>query len=200
MSFRLQFLSRDTEDVVTFKHLLSFEKCKTQWNLTEFLLNDVFPKQSRTFIWVLFLNGSEFSDKNIFHYSKRARTCHQATPVLETRMLPQHQQDTCMWETGSSNWAQFMLKWYIRFPELLIHLGKTPLISMNLANLKITGARIRVKILSVTYVLVVLWEAIGLLHKKFQVRIMLSIATDFLSLNAKNFAKNISGKLKRNEN
>ena len=35
-----------------------------------------------------------------------------------------------MWETGSLNWAQFMLQWFIRFPEFsefLYHLRKTPL-------------------------------------------------------------------------
>ena len=35
-----------------------------------------------------------------------------------------------MWETGSLNWTQFKLQWFIRFPEFpefLIHLGKTPL-------------------------------------------------------------------------
>ena len=42
-----------------------------------------------------------------------------------------------MWETGSLNWAQFMLHWFIRFPEftefseVLPHLGKTPLPSGN---------------------------------------------------------------------
>ena len=38
-----------------------------------------------------------------------------------------------IWETGSSNWAHFMLQWFIRFPnslnsmKLLLHLGKTPM-------------------------------------------------------------------------
>ena len=38
-----------------------------------------------------------------------------------------------MWEAESLNWAQFMLQWFIRFPEFvefgefLFHLGKTPL-------------------------------------------------------------------------
>ena len=42
-----------------------------------------------------------------------------------------------MWETGSLNCAQFMLQWFIRFPEFaefgefLFHLGKTPLFSIR---------------------------------------------------------------------
>ena len=38
-----------------------------------------------------------------------------------------------MWDEGSLNWLQFMLQWFIRFPEFaeftefLFHLGKTPM-------------------------------------------------------------------------
>ena len=64
----------------------------------------VFPK------WI-----TEFS-KNISHYSKGTQTCHSATSCVkdkdDTKTLARH-----MWETGSLNWAQFMLQWFIRFPE-----------------------------------------------------------------------------------
>ena len=68
--------------------------------------------------------------KNICHYSKRAPTCHPATFSVR------HQDATTvparhMWETESLNWGQFMLQWFIRFPEFsefLLHLGKTPLL------------------------------------------------------------------------
>ena len=42
-----------------------------------------------------------------------------------------------MWETGSLNWTQFMLQWFIRFSEFaqfsefLLHLGKSPLKGSN---------------------------------------------------------------------
>ena len=36
---------------------------------------------------------TEFSDKNISHNSKKGSNL--PSPVSETRMLPQHQQDTC---------------------------------------------------------------------------------------------------------
>ena len=63
-----------------------------------------------------FLNVfTEFSDKN-GHYSKRVRTCHSATScvrVQDATTVPARH----MWETGSLNWAQFMLQWFIWFPE-----------------------------------------------------------------------------------
>ena len=87
------------------------------------------------FYWITELLNywiTEFIDKNICHYSKRARTCHPATSCVRdqdaTTAPARH-----MWETGSSKWAQFMLQWSIRFSEftklseLLFHLGKTPL-------------------------------------------------------------------------
>ena len=50
----------------------------------------VFPK--------CFSEFTEFSDKNICHYSKRARTCHPATFGVtdQNATTPRH-----MWETGS---------------------------------------------------------------------------------------------------
>ena len=61
---------------------------------------------------------NEFSDKNICHYSKRTRACHPATSCVRdqdaTAAAGRH-----MWETGSFNWAQFMLQWLIRFPEFV---------------------------------------------------------------------------------
>ena len=69
---------------------------------------------------------TEFSDKNICHYSKRVRTCHPSTSCVRdqdaTTVSVRH-----MWETGSLIWPQFMLQWFIRFPEFLFHLGKTSL-------------------------------------------------------------------------
>ena len=76
---------------------------------------------------------TEFSDKNICHYSKRARTCHPATSCARN-------QDTTtrhIWETGSLNWAQLMLQWFIRFPEFaefLSHLEKTPIWILHLKD------------------------------------------------------------------
>ena len=46
-------------------------------------------------IWVFPKCFSEFSDKNICHNSRRAQTATLPPLVLETRMVPQHQQDTC---------------------------------------------------------------------------------------------------------
>ena len=50
----------------------------------------------------------EFRDK-IF-VIKRTRACH----LLCKRPKCYHKH---MWETGSLNWAQFMVQWFIRFPE-----------------------------------------------------------------------------------
>ena len=77
----------------------------------------------------VFTEFAEFNDKNICHYSKRLWTCYSATScvrVQDATTAPAIH----MWETGSLNWAQFMLQWFIRFPEfsgLPFHLGKTPL-------------------------------------------------------------------------
>ena len=81
----------------------------------------------------VFTEFSEFSDKNICHYSKRARTCHPATSCVRnqdaTTMPVKH-----MWETESLNWLQFMLQWFLRVPEFaefaefLFHIGKTRLL------------------------------------------------------------------------
>ena len=47
--------------------------------------NGVFPKY--------FTKFAKFSDKNICHYSKKASNL---PPLMEeTRLVPQHQQDTC---------------------------------------------------------------------------------------------------------
>ena len=47
---------------------------------------------------------------------KGARTCH----LLCKRPKCYHSTSRHMWETGSLNWAQFMLKWFIRFPEFAV--------------------------------------------------------------------------------
>ena len=88
-------------------------------NILEFFLN-------------VFTEFSKFSDKNICHYSKRAQTCQLATSCVRdqdaTTAPARHR-----WETGSLNWAQYMLQSFIRSPkftefnEFLFHLGKTPL-------------------------------------------------------------------------
>ena len=89
----------------------------------------------RTFDFSLnvFTKFNKFSDKNICHYSKRAWTCHAAASCVRdqdaTTVPARH-----VWETGSLNYAQFMLQWFIRFPEFsefLFHLGKTPLSLLN---------------------------------------------------------------------
>ena len=81
----------------------------------------------------LFVEFAEFNDKNICHYSKRAQTCHPTTSSVrdqDATAAPAR----LMWETETLKWAQFMLQRFIRFPEfaesseLLLHLGKTPLI------------------------------------------------------------------------
>ena len=82
------------------------------------------------------MRSYEFS-LNICHYSKRVRTCPPATSCAReqdaTTAPARH-----MWETGSLNWAQFILQWFISFPEFaefsefLFHLGKTPLSEVTL--------------------------------------------------------------------
>ena len=74
------------------------------------------------------LNSAQFSDRNICHYSKRAWTCH---------LLHKGDQDATttsarrLWERGSLNGAQFMLQWFVQFPEFAeftefpFNLGKT---------------------------------------------------------------------------
>ena len=75
---------------------------------------------------------TEFSDKNISLYSKKAQTCHPANSCVRdkdaTTVPARHMQGT-----GSLNWPWFMLHWFIgfpEFPEFLFHLGKTPLDDM----------------------------------------------------------------------
>ena len=80
---------------------------------------------------------TEFSDKNICHYSKRAKPASPATSCVRdqdaTTAPARH-----MLETGSLNWAKFILQWFISFPEFIefaefnessLHLGKTPMYS-----------------------------------------------------------------------
>ena len=68
--------------------------------------------------------------QNICHYSKRAETCHPTTSHIRNRdatTAPARH----IWETGSLNWAQCMLQWFISFPEFaefsdfLFYLRKT---------------------------------------------------------------------------
>ena len=56
-----------------------------------------------------------------------------ATSCVKTKMLPQRRQDT---GTASLNWAQFMLHWFITFPEFAeftefpINSEKTPMFTL----------------------------------------------------------------------
>ena len=52
----------------------------------------------------VFTECSEFSDESIYYYNVR----HQDATTTPARH---------MWETWSLNWAQFMLHWFIRFPD-----------------------------------------------------------------------------------
>ena len=55
--------------------------------------------------------------QNICHYSKRVRTCN---PSISCARDQDANTATAghVWETGSLNWAQFMLQWFIRFSKL----------------------------------------------------------------------------------
>ena len=94
-----------------------FSSC-TNVTFTVKQYNGVFPKCF-----------TEFSDKNICHYSKRARTC----CLLHKRWGCYHSASKTHVETGSLNWAQFMLQWFSDFlnslnsVKVLLYLRKTPL-------------------------------------------------------------------------
>ena len=88
------------------QQILSIEMGMRQWErciIIEFSSN-------------VFTKFAEFSDKSICYYSKRVQTCHPVTSCVRdkdaTTAPARH-----MWETGSMNWAQFMLQWFIRFLE-----------------------------------------------------------------------------------
>ena len=56
---------------------------------------------------------TEFGGKNICHYSKGLeRAIYCVRDQNTARVSARH-----TWETGSLNWAQFMLEWFIGFPE-----------------------------------------------------------------------------------
>ena len=61
---------------------------------------------------------TEFSDKNICQYSKRAQAYNPATSCVRdqdaTTAPSRH-----MWEIGTLNWAHIMLQWFTRFPEFV---------------------------------------------------------------------------------
>ena len=85
--------------------------------------NGLFPKG--------FTEFTEFSDKMICHYSKRAQTCHSATSCVRdpdaTTAPARH-----TWDTRYLNWAQFMLQWFsdslnsLNSVKALLYFGKTP--------------------------------------------------------------------------
>ena len=102
--------------------------CQVLWK--HFLLECVChqdPKEVFAIQWLI--HNVQNSLK--FPYGKRARTRCPFTSCVrdqDTTTAPARH----MWETGSLNWAQFMLQQFIRFPgfaefsEFLFHLGKTP--------------------------------------------------------------------------
>ena len=113
------YLSCNLTSIYMLEHFHLFEQkknCSRLWTLCQFpihlvsvlTLNSVFPK---CFHWIRWIHWQ----KNC-HYIKRAWTCHPATSCVRgqdhTTVPARH-----MWETGSLNWAQFMLQWFIRFPE-----------------------------------------------------------------------------------
>ena len=86
--------------------------------------NGVFPK--------CFSLNSVNSVTKIFVIEK-AQTCH----ILKRDQDATTESVWHMWVTGSLNWVQFMLHWFIRFPEFaefLIHLGEIPLFGTTNAN------------------------------------------------------------------
>ena len=74
------------------------------WNFSYMVVK--YWRFSKCFHWIQWQKYSplQFKDLNLLPL------------VWETRMPLQHQTKH-MWETGSLNWAQFMLQWFIRFPE-----------------------------------------------------------------------------------
>ena len=82
----------NTNGIFDFSHYWSFE----------FFLN--------VFHWIQRIQWQKIYD------IRRTRTSHTATSCVRdqdaTTAPARH-----MWETGSLNWAQFMLQWFIRFPE-----------------------------------------------------------------------------------
>ena len=78
-----------------------------------FILNHGSVKILEFFLKV-FTEFSEFRDKNNCHYSKRTRTCYLlCVRNQDVSTVPVRQ----MWETGSLSWSQFILQWFISFPE-----------------------------------------------------------------------------------
>ena len=75
----------------------------------------------------VFTEISEFSDK-IYYVSKRL---FEPATSLWCNWIANTATARHRWQRGSLNWTQFMLQWFIRFPEFagftefLIHLGKT---------------------------------------------------------------------------
>ena len=70
--------------------------------------NGVFPK---CFQWICWIQWQKY-----LITVKVLEPATQPPLVWETSMLPQHQLDTCE-RQETLNWAQFMLQWFIWFPE-----------------------------------------------------------------------------------
>ena len=72
----------------------------------------------------------------ICHFSKGAQTATFCIRDQDATTAPARQ----MWQTGFFNWSQFMLQWFIRFPEFTkftesqLNLGKTPITFTKLST------------------------------------------------------------------
>ena len=78
----------------------------------------------------VFTEFCEFSDRNIFHYSKRARTCHPVTSCERPRCYHSSSQinvrDRIFKLTQIHASVIINLPEFAEFNEFLFHLGKTP--------------------------------------------------------------------------
>ena len=86
---------------LTIVRISKGEQWFTFWRFVNKLPNWVFFKCFRWICWIQW--------QNICHYSKKAQTCHPATSCVTDQDAitgpARH-----MWETGSLNWAHFMLR------------------------------------------------------------------------------------------
>ena len=110
-------------------------KC-TEWVWTNPCVSVCTAIDTTKFSLNVFTEFAEFSQTKIFAITvKPASSCvrDQDGTTAPTRHV---------WETGSLNWAQFMLQWFIsfaEFSEFLFHLGKSPMLNFDsevIANLK----------------------------------------------------------------
>ena len=105
----------------TYPQIRKPSKDRTKRRQPQFICDFSFSIKQMEFFSNVFTECSEFSDESIYHYNVR----HQDATTTPARH---------MWETGSFNWAQFMLHWFIRFPDFtefdersVPFFGKTPI-------------------------------------------------------------------------